>query len=370
MDLQLSDDQTELWAVARRLLDDRAPLTLARQFLDGGGDASALWGQIAELGWYGVGLDPDDPFGVTGLCLLAEQAGRHSAPTLLVDTAVAARCFPRSAGPLSGPLAAGERSAALAVLEVGADWALRDLTTTAEHAGGAFTLRGGKLGAHHGATADAIAVVAQTDGELGVFLVDPGAAGVSVERQSTLDPSCAVARVELEGVVVDEEDACVGPEAARLLADAMTVGTIATAAEAVGAASCALAMAIEYSRERQQFGRPIGSFQALAHLMADLHILRETSWASVLYAAATVDEALDEAPQAAAIAKSHASRATRQIVEGALQVLGGIAFTWEHDVHLLQRRVLECERRFGDSHFHEQRLGTYLAERVAPVPGS
>jgi acyl-CoA dehydrogenase len=122
-------------------------------------------------------------------------------------------------------------------------------------------------------------------------------------------------------------------------------------------------MAVAYALERQQFGRAIGSFQALRHLLADLHVERASATATVLYAAASLDAELPDALEAAAIAKAHASRAARTIIEGALQALGGIAFTWEHDVHLLQRRVLECERRFGEPLLHEQELGRQLAER-------
>ena len=138
---------------------------------------------------------------------------------------------------------------------------------------------------------------------------------------------------------------------------------MATAAEGIGAASAALDLAIVYAGEREQFGRPIGSFQALKHVIADAHVDREAAWSSVLYAAAALDEGLPDALEAAAIAKAYGARASRRVVEAALQVLGGIAFTWEHDVHLLQRRVLSCERRFGDALQHETALGAGLAER-------
>ena len=149
------------------------------------------------------------------------------------------------------------------------------------------------------------------------------------------------------------------------LARALAIGAVATAAEAVGAASRALDLAVEYALEREQFGRPIARFQALQHVLAEAHVLRETAWSTVLFAAAALDEDLPDALEAAAIAKAHASLAAREVVEAALQVFGGVAFTWEHDVHLFQRRVLECERRFGDTLHHEALLGDGLARVTA-----
>ncbi len=180
---------------------------------------------------------------------------------------------------------------------------------------------------------------------------------------SGVDPAAAVASVTLDGVVVPDGAVLSGEPAARALDRRFAVGAVATAAEGVGAASAALDLAVEYSRERHQFGRPIGSFQALKHLMADAHVDRESAWSSVLYAAAALDEQVDGGLDAASIAAAHGARASRSVVEAALQVLGGIAFTWEHDVHLLQRRVLSCERRFGDALTHERRLGAGLTAR-------
>jgi alkylation response protein AidB-like acyl-CoA dehydrogenase len=139
---------------------------------------------------------------------------------------------------------------------------------------------------------------------------------------------------------------------------------VATAAEAVGAATTALLLAVDYARERRQYGRPIGSFQAVQHILADAHILRESAWSTVLHAAGILDEPAEDATEAVSIAKAYGSRGAREVVEAALQVLGGIGFTWEHDLHLLQRRVLECERRFGDSLDHERALSAAL-ERTA-----
>ena len=179
-----------------------------------------------------------------------------------------------------------------------------------------------------------------------------------------IDPSTRSARVVLDDVRVASDSAVVGAEAADAIRRAFAIGAVATAAEAVGAASAALDLAIAYAKEREQFKRPIATFQAVQHLLADAHVLRETAWSTTLYAAAALDEDVADAAEASTIAKAYVSRAARKVVQGALQVFGGVGFTWEHDLHLFLRRVLACEQRFGDAAFHEQQLGSALAERA------
>jgi alkylation response protein AidB-like acyl-CoA dehydrogenase len=359
MDLELTVDQRELRDVARQALDDRSPLSLARAFLEGR-PAEPLHRLLTELGWYAVGVEPDDGFGIPGLALLAQQVGAHAAPTALVDTAVAARLFPS--------VADGERTVALAVVEPESDWSLSGMATYVSALGdGPWRLVGHKLGVQHGNSADHLLVLADCSGSPACALVSADAPGVSIRTQTALDAASSPAVVDLADVTVPGEDVLTGDGAATALEAAFAVGAVATAAEGLGAASAALDIAVQYAGERHQFGRPIGSFQALKHVMADAHVDREAAWSSVLYASAALDEGLSDAQETASIAAAYAAWASRRVVEAALQVLGGIAFTWEHDAHLLQRRVLSCERRFGDALFHESRLGAVLSERRLEV---
>ena len=141
------------------------------------------------------------------------------------------------------------------------------------------------------------------------------------------------------------------------------VGTLVAAAESVGAAERMLADARDYAAERKQFGRTIGSNQALRHLLADMYVRRVSAWSTVLYAAAALDDDLPDAQLTASIAKAYVARAAREIAHGALQVFGGIAFTEEHPAHRFLRRILARERQFGDAAFHERELGRALAAR-------
>lgn len=365
MDLELSDEHLELLEAAAGTMERHAPLSLARSYLDGAGDAGELWGQLAELGWLGVGVEDDDPFGVPGLCLLAEQVGRHAAPTTLVDASLVARVTTASGSEWAARIVAGEPSVALAMLEPGGSWAVEGTSTTARRIGDGFILCGEKTGVHHGAAVGLLAVVVELDGAPAIALVAGDLDGVAVTPIGALDPSCAPCRVVFDGARVAASEVLAGSAVIATFDHALDVAAVATTAEGLGAASAALDMAIAYTFEREQYGRTIGSFQALRHLVAERHVLRETAWASILYAAAALEERTDDAAAAAAVAKAHGSAATKAVVEGALQVFGGVGVTREHDLHLLYRRALECAGRFGDAVDHQRRVAEVL---LSPEP--
>jgi len=164
-----------------------------------------------------------------------------------------------------------------------------------------------------------------------------------------------------------------GPEARQVLRRLMTAGSLLAAAEAVGAAGHILDLACRYAGERRQFGRTIGSFQALRHILADAYVRQESGWSAVRYAAAAFDDGDPEAVLAASIAKAYVSRGAREVAHSAMQVFGGIAFTAEHPAHRFLRRIGVRAQQFGDAAQHERRLGRELAERVSQarsVPSS
>jgi alkylation response protein AidB-like acyl-CoA dehydrogenase len=207
------------------------------------------------------------------------------------------------------------------------------------------------------------AIVASGPDGPALALVGRDAAGVSITAQPSFDPTTPLHTVALDEVAVDA-GSIGGSELVERLA---TIGALLAAAEAVGAAGRLLDDACAYAAERRQFGRPIGSFQALRHLLADMYVRQASSWSSVLYAAAALDEDADEAPRTASIAKAYVARASREVAHGAIQVFGGIAITDEHPAHRYLRRIVVREQQFGDAAHHERALGQALAGRV-PEP--
>jgi alkylation response protein AidB-like acyl-CoA dehydrogenase len=358
MDLELTPEQQELRALAADLLARRVPREAPRTFLEGHGDPAELWTELAELGWYGVGLEDDDGFGVPGLCVLAEQVGGRLASTLLIDTAVTARIVAAAPQAVRAAwldrIVDGKATVSLAMTD-GVE------TIASTDRSGGVCVTGTKLAVNHGGSVSAYGVVTALDGEPAFVIVAADAPGVTIEPGYAVDPTGRPIRLVLDDAPVGSDSVVGDPEA---IERAFAVGAVATAAEAVGAASAALDLAVAYAKEREQFSRPIGAYQAVQHILADAHVLRETAWSAVLYAAAALDEETPDAEEATTIAKAYVSRAARTVVESALQVFGGIGFTWEHDLHLFLRRVLACEQRFGDALFHERRLAASLAAQA------
>ena len=253
----------------------------------------------------------------------------------------------------SAPL--GDDALAPALLEPGGGWRLETADAVVESG----TLRGRKVAVEHLAGARRLAVSATGPGGPVLVLVAADAPGIATAQQPAFDPTSPMHAVTFEDVAVDaagDEDTL-----ERLAA----IGALLAAAEAVGAAGAVLDLACAYAAERRQFGRPIGSFQALRHLLADAYVRRASSWSSVLYAAAALDEGAEEALRTASVAKAYVSRAAREVAQGAIQVFGGIAITAEHPAHRYLRRIVVREQQFGDAAFHERALGRALARRTA-----
>jgi alkylation response protein AidB-like acyl-CoA dehydrogenase len=326
MDLELSDEQ--------RWLSESVESLLRRE--DGDGDGA--WRRLVEFGALAVG---DEGLGAVELCLVSHAVGAHLAPLPYVGTAAVAFAL------------GGERddAVALALLEPGGGWALG----SPQSAVGGGLLTGRKVAVEHAAGATSFAVSAAGDDGPVLALVAADAPGISSSEQPAFDAGAPMHAVAFESVaaeVAGDEDAL-----ARLAA----IGALLAAADAVGAAGKVLDLACAYAAERRQFGRPIGSFQALRHLLADAYVRRASAWSSVLYAAAALDEGDEDARRTASIAKAYVSRAAREVAHAAIQVFGGIAITAEHPAHLHLRRIVVREQQFGDAAFHERALGRALA---------
>jgi alkylation response protein AidB-like acyl-CoA dehydrogenase len=350
MDLELSDEQTWLAEAVETLL--------SRHWVDPGAVWEAppvrratLWSELVEFGALSVG---QDGLGAIELSLISRALGRHLASAPFIGSA-AVRW---AAAPLADELPAAfpalsesDGSVALALLEPRPDELTAQITTSG--------LSATKVAAEHAESAEALLATATADGEPALVLVPAGADGVRSNPQPCFDPSVPISEVIFDGVATDS--AVIGDGARRLTERLVTIGALLAAAESVGASGRVLDDAIAYAGERKQFGHSIGSNQALRHLLADMYVRQASSWSTVLYAAAALDEGTADADRTASIAKAYVSRSAREVAHGALQVFGGIAFTAEHSAHRFLRRIVVRERQFGDAAHHERALGRALA---------
>ncbi len=332
MDLELSDEQ--------RWLSESVETLLGRE-----DDPARLWTRLVDFGALSVG--GDDGLGAVELCLIGRALGAHLAPVPYLGSAAV-----RFAADL------GEEAVALALLEPGASWGAAPSQTTLA---GDQLVTGRKTAVEHAGAVARLAVVASAPQGPVLVIVDAAAPGVALVPQPAFDPTAPMYAVELVDAPVLTEP--LGGDAISRLA---TIGALLAAAEAVGAAGRMLDDACRYAAERRQFGRTIGSFQALRHLLADMYVRQASSWSSVLYAAAALDEDAEDTPRTVSIAKAYVSRAAREVAHGAMQVFGGIAVTAEHPAHRYLRRIVVRERQFGDAAHHERALGRALASAAVP----
>ncbi len=359
-ELVLTEEQAALRSVAREFLADRVPTTRVRQLMDTPtAFDERLWREVAGMGWQAMAI-PEDlggaGYGMVEVAVLFEEVGRAVAPMPLLSTIMATAALldhgtdaQRTA--MLPAIAAGDLRVAVAVPLDGAHDGVRvaivdDATTLSGHA--SHVIEG--LGAQ--------AVIVGTDH--GAFVVPTDRDGVTMTAMEALDPTRPLARVEFAAVAVDDGDAMTG-DAAAVVERARTVGAVMLANEMVGVAAGAHAMAVDYARVRRQFGRAIGSFQAIKHLLADdlvqLEAARSTAWWAARALAIGDDAELAVAvPMAASLCPATAARITGH----SIQVHGGIGFTWEHDAHLYYKRASAATLLLGSGRWWRRRLGDVL----------
>ena len=369
IDFGLTEDQEALQRAAREFLVRECPPALVRETATTpDGVPRALYARMAELGWMGL-VVPEKEGGlglsILDLALVLEELGRAAAPGPFLPTQLVIHALLRAGAGAQRKawlprLVAGECFAALAYLEESDRHDAEGITLPARRTRDGWRLGGTKLFVMGAPGAELLLVAART-GRKGVslFLVETSAPGVRVRRDETIDLTRRVGEVSLRDVGV-ERSALVGREGAGwpLLARLLDLGAIGLAADSLGGAARALEMAVEYSKVRQQFGRPIGSFQALKHMAAEMVSEVEPSRSLVWYAAYVFDHRPREATRAAAMAKARLGDAYSRTVNRAVQMHGGIGFTWEHDLHLWFKRARWNEVAFGDPAYHRERLAT------------
>ncbi|MEA2316699.1 MAG: hypothetical protein QOD44_888 [Solirubrobacteraceae bacterium] len=352
MRFELSDDQRAIQGTAREFLAARYPPEEIRRlaFDDERGFTDDQWAAVAELGWPALVVGEDEgglALGAVELAVLQEQLGYALAPMPLFSTVAAALVIGESGDAQQrarwlGPMTEGElRGTISGPPDAGAVVADGD------------TLAGTLEAVPEAASADVLVVAFGEDGR--PMVVDLHGDGVSIERAGALDPTRRLFTVTLDGA---HAEPLRGDDPPSHAYDTIAV---ALAAESVGVAQRTMEMAVEHARDRKQFGQPVGVFQAVSHACAQMLLETEGARSAVLYAAWALDEAPDEAPLAAAMAKSYASDAGWRVPAAALQVLGGIGFTWEHDLHLWLKRGRANAAAWGDARSHRRRVADLLA---------
>ncbi|WP_375778224.1 acyl-CoA dehydrogenase family protein [Bradyrhizobium sp. ma5] len=373
MALVLTEEQSMLRDSARGLISDKAPVAHLRSLRDGKdgtGFSRELWKTFAEMGFSGL-LVPDQ-FGGSGLgCVEAgivmEEIGRTLMPSPFLATSVlAASALSRGGSEAQKAqhlpkIADGSLLAALAIDE-GAKHRPLQTKLQAARSGNGFKLSGDKAFVVDGHTADLLIVAARTAGSGGdrngltLFLVDPKAKGLAVERTAMVDSHNA-ARIVFDNVEVNA-DSVLGEvdQGFGLLEGVLNIGRGAVASEMVGLSEEVFGRTVTYLKERKQFGKAIGEFQALQHRAAELYIDIEITRAAVLKALQALDADLGKAGNAVAVAKARAgTTATRAVQEG-VQMHGGMGMTDQFDIGFFMKRARVCQELFGDSNFHTDQL--------------
>ncbi|MFJ9006019.1 acyl-CoA dehydrogenase family protein [Streptomyces canus] len=365
MDFAFSEEQEELGRTVRAFLTHTSPETETRRLMETPeGFDRALWRRMGtELGLQGLAV-PEE-YGGAGcgpveVGVVMEEMGRALLCAPFLSSAVLAtttllRCADEEARKRLLPgLACGELVGTLALTEDSARWDATGVRLTARESNGSWLLTGHKTFVLDGATADVVLTVARTDDGIGVFCLEGDAAGLTRAPLPTMDPTRRQAR--LDYLDVPATRLRTHGDGWDLVSEVLDRAAVALAAEQVGVASRALDMAVEYAKVRHQFGRPIGSFQAVKHLLADVLLEVESARAAAHYALLASENEDPELPAVASLAKAFCSDACVQATEENIQVHGGIGFTWEHPAHLYLKRAKTSQLLFGDPAYHRELL--------------
>ncbi|HEY0560412.1 MAG TPA: acyl-CoA dehydrogenase family protein [Frankiaceae bacterium] len=370
MDFALTDEQRALADSVRSFLRDRFGLDQVRASYEdtaGTGDPDVLRKAAADSGWLAV-LVPEEHDGL-GLGLLdagvlARAFGAGVAPgswstTLLAGEAIRLGGSADQQATWLPRIAAAEAVATVALRGPGGSWSPAGVAVTAE--GGRLTGTANHVEYAH--VADVLVVAATEDDGVGLYLVAPDAAGVTVQVQDGIDRTTRLSTVTFDGATGER----LTDSSAATLEGLAERGAVLAANDLAGIARTALTMTIEYDKTRQQFGRPVGSFQAIKHHLADLHVGVTMAEHAALYAGHAVDTDAADRAMAVSVAKVKASDAALATTRAMIQYFGGIGFTWEHDAHFFFKRAQRLAYAYNDSDWHLDRLAQVWLD---PLPAA
>ncbi len=369
MNFAFSEEQEQLRGFVRSFLDDKSSEEAVREQMatEGGFDAG-VWSQMSEqMGLPGL-IIPEEfggqGYGYVELIVVLEEMGRallcapfFSSVVLGANTLLQSGDDAAKATHLPG-IASGETTATLAFTEESGRWDEAGITMPATKSGDGYTLDGSKTYVIDGHTAGLLLVAARTDAGVSLFSVDADAAGVTRTPLATMDQTRKQAKIDFSGTPAT----LIGTDGGgwAVLEKVLDLAVVALAAEQVGGAQMCLDMAVEYAKVRVQFGRPIGSFQAIKHKCADMLLEVESAKSAAYYAGWCAAEMNDELPSVASLAKAYCSEAYFHAAAENIQIHGGIGFTWEHPAHLYFKRAKSSELLFGDPTYHRE----LLAQRI------
>ncbi|MDT5083416.1 MAG: hypothetical protein QOJ61_459 [Mycobacterium sp.] len=353
-------------STTQAFLQKQVPLSRVRELhAQGVSFEPAWWRRAADLGWTAL-LVPEElgggsvsGDGVADLAMVAEQLGKTVAPGPLypVSTVLAGlvNCAePQAHAATIESLISGEIVASWAVYEPGQGWAPHEPSVTATSTESGYRIDGVKDRVEAGAQSNLLLVVAQTDDGVGQFLVPTDAPGVHIEPQQSIDLVKQYARVHFDGVAIDH-GAAVGA-AAELVDRQAQIAQVLQCAEVVGILQTVFDFTVAWALDRHTFGRPLASYQALKHRFADMKMWLEASRATTAAAVAAISARSPDAGLSASIAKSYVGEMATDIIQGCVQMHGGIGVTWEHDLHVFLRRAALYRSMFGTPEEHNLRV--------------
>ncbi len=367
MDFGLSDEQRQLRDSARAFLTNECPPDYVRKTMAGeAGAARELYAAIAGLGWNGL-IVPERyggaGLGMLDLAVLLAETGYAAMPgPFLFCCALAASALVHGGSDeikerWLNPLAAGTAIGTVAITERNDTLDPAGMATSARREGSGWVLNGTKMFVPYAHAAGFIVVVARTGpspADVGLFVVETDAPGVRIRMLKGLDLTRRVCALDLDAAIVTPGAKLNGGRA--LYARLLDIGAVAIAADSLGGMDRALGMAVEYSKVREQFGKPIGSFQALKHAAAEIVAELEPARALLWYAAYAQDAGRPDAPRAAAMAKALLCAIYMRGTDRAVLMHGGIGFTWDHDIHLWFKRARFNESYLGSPVYHRERV--------------
>jgi alkylation response protein AidB-like acyl-CoA dehydrogenase len=368
MHFGLSETQETIRKSAREFFTAECPIAEVRRLAET--DTAIddkLWKKFAEQGWTGI-IFPEEydgfGLGLVEMAVALEEMGRALIPGPFISTVLVAGTILDRAGTEEqkkkylAPICRGEAKATLALLEKSASWDLNAVQLEAKSG----TITGEKLFVADAKGADFLLVAAKQEGALTLLIVPTNAKGVTITLMPGIDLTRRLYSVSFDNVEVPSEN--VIANATEAIEAAHDVATVGLVAEMAGGMQRLLDITVEYAKTRKQFGKPIGTFQAVQHQCADMLFLLEGVRSSAYYAAWALGENQADAKSAVSVAKVYASEGYRDAGNKAIQVHGGMGFTWENDTHLYYRRAKGSEIAFGDATFHRERIAKILVDKA------